>query len=169
MSRGHCSYHWILYPAVITALSTGARRGELLNLRWSDVSYDRKTLVSGFGQTKNTEIRSVPLPAAVIDQLQALAQVRRIDDDRVFPITADELRCPWRRALKAAGISGFRSHDLRHSCASYILQAGFPLGTVAEVLGHKTLEMAKRYSHLAESHTRAALKSEGDTVLISGS
>jgi integrase len=150
------SEHPVLYPLVITALATGARQGELLNLCWSDVSFDRKTLV--FGETKNDEVRSVPIPAAVADQLGEMAQVRRIDDDRVFPITADELRYPWRKALKAAGITGFRFHDLRHSCASYLLQAGFPLGTVAEVLGHKTLEMAKRYSHLAESHTRAALE-----------
>jgi integrase len=146
----------ILYPLVITALATGARRSELLRLHWSDVSFDRKTLT--FVDTKNDETRSVPLPEQVVEQLRQLSKVRNIDDDKVFPITPDQLRYPWRKALKAADIKDFRYHDLRHSCGSYLAQANYSSIAIAEILGHKTLAMAKRYSHLAESHTRAALE-----------
>ena len=56
-------------------------------------------------------------------------------------------------------IENFRFHDLRHSTASYLAMNGASLLEIAEILGHKTLQMVKRYSHLAESHTASVLKS----------
>ena len=54
----------------------------------------------------------------------------------------------WRNALKNARVEGFKFHDLRHSCASYLAQAGSSLLEIADVLGHKSLAMTKRYAHL---------------------
>ena len=62
-------------------------------------------------------------------------------------------RKPWEEALSAAEIEDFRFHDLRHSAASYLAMSGATLAEIAEVLGHKTLAMVKRYSHLTEQHT----------------
>jgi len=59
----------------------------------------------------------------------------------------------WEHAVKRAGIENFRYHDLRHSCASYLAMNGASLMEIAEVLGHKTLAMVKRYTHLSEAHT----------------
>ena len=64
-----------------------------------------------------------------------------------------DLRTPWESALKKAGIEDFRFHDLRHSTASYLAMNGASLAEIAEVLGHKTLQMVKRYAHLSEAHT----------------
>ncbi len=63
-----------------------------------------------------------------------------------------DLRRPWELALAEAQITDFRFHDLRHSAASYLVQQGVSLVAVAALLGHRTLQMTKRYSHLAPEH-----------------
>ena len=63
----------------------------------------------------------------------------------------------WKKALADARIEDFRFHDLRHTAASFLTQAGVPAITVAAILGHKTLQMTKRYSHLAIEHQRDAV------------
>jgi len=63
-----------------------------------------------------------------------------------------DLRTPWENALKAAEITDFRWHDLRHSFASELAMSGATLAEIAEAMGHKTLAMVKRYSHLTEGH-----------------
>jgi integrase len=60
----------------------------------------------------------------------------------------------WRGACRRAGLSGVRPHDLRHTFASWLVMAGTPLRTVADLLGHKSLSMVMRYSHLSDDHRR---------------
>ena len=64
-----------------------------------------------------------------------------------------DLRTPWESAVKKAELQDFHFHDLRHSAASYLAMNGASLAEIAEVLGHKTLQMVKRYAHLSEGHT----------------
>jgi integrase len=73
----------------------------------------------------------------------------------VFPFEfgVATLRVSWEKALKTAEIEDFHFHDLRHSAASYLAMNGATLAEIAEILGHKTLQMVKRYSHLTEQHT----------------
>lgn len=75
-------------------------------------------------------------------------------------------RDDWEKALKLAGITNFRFHDLRHTSGSYLAMAGYGLGEIAEILNHKTLEMAKRYSHLADEY-RAKLPNKMNEVFLS--
>ena len=63
-----------------------------------------------------------------------------------------DLRKPWERALARADISDFRWHDLRHTSASYMAMAGCSLVEIAEILGHRTLQMVRRYSHFNRDH-----------------
>ena len=70
-----------------------------------------------------------------------------------------DLRNPWEKALKKAEITDFRFHDLRHSAASYLAMNGATPGEIAAVLGHKTLQMVKRYAHLSEAHTASVVAS----------
>ena len=70
-----------------------------------------------------------------------------------------DLRAPWLAALKKAGIEDFHFHDCRHSAASYFAMNGASLAEIAEVLGHKTLQMVKRYAHLSEAHTTSVVAS----------
>jgi integrase len=65
---------------------------------------------------------------------------------------------PFRRAREVAGLEDFRFHDLRHTAASYLLMQGATLGELSEVLGHKTLQMVKRYAHLSDLHTESVLR-----------
>jgi len=149
-----------LYTVVMLALATGARRGELLSLCWPDVDLKRGTLT--FHETKNGERRTVPLTGQVLTLMQQHARVRRIDTVLVFPNStgkrALDIRAAWQGAVKRAGIVDFRFHDLRHTAASYLAMSGASLAEIAEVLGHKTLAMVKRYAHLSEAHTRGVVE-----------
>jgi integrase len=144
-----------LYCAVVLALSTGGRRMEILSLRWGQADFARRAIT--LLETKNGEIRSLPLVGHAFDLMAERAKVRRIDTDLVFPgrkkNRAVDLRTPFETALKRAGIEDFRWHDLRHSAASYLAMNGATLAEIAEVLGHKTLAMVKRYAHLSQAHT----------------
>lgn len=140
-----------LHPLVVVALSTGARQGELLTLRWPQVDLERRVI--RLEKTKNRDRRALPLSGAALEAVQSLARIRRIDDDRVFPLNEGQLRGPWEAAVKAAGLADFHFHDLRHTAASYLAMSGATLAEIAEVLGHRTLAMVKRYSHLTEQHT----------------
>ena len=166
------SPHPDLLPAVLLALTTGARHGEIMGLRWSQIDFKRRAITLHQGETKNDAGRSLPLSGEIVELLQARAKVRSLTDDRVFPppdgCKVLELREPWKAALVLAGIdvretmrrrgeqkalpvmtSDFRWHDLRHTAASYLTMAGVSAIEVARVLGHKTLAMSLRYSHLA--------------------
>ena len=111
-----------LYAITVLALATGARRGELLNLRWSDVDVKRGTLT--FHQTKNGERRAVPLTGYALEVLTQHAKVRCLDTPYVFPDRTGTkpigIREAFEWAVKRAEITNFRFHDLRHTAASYL-------------------------------------------------
>ena len=144
-----------LYLIVVLALSTGMRQGEIMNLRWPDIDLERNRIVLHI--TKNGERRVVPLAGHALGEVQEHSKVRRIDTDLLFPGRKHNrpffVREPWMKAVKKAGIEDFRFHDLRHSAASYMLMSGASLGEIAELLGHKTLQMVQRYSHMSEPHS----------------
>ena len=148
-----------LYTLVLLALSTAARKGELLGLRWSDVDLQRGRVT--FRDTKNTDTRSTPLTGPALDHLRQYGKVRRLDSPFVFPNKQGtggvEVKRAWRGALRVAQITDFRFHDLRHTAASFLAMSGATPSELAEVLGHKTLQMIKRYSHFAELHTLGVL------------
>lgn len=146
---------WLL---VMLAITTGARRSELSGLRWRDVDLERR--VASVARTKNGDPKVMPLVPAVLEELRRFAPGAK-PDALVFParLRGDHpmaFEDRWRQALKAARVHRFRWHDLRHTCASYLAQNGASLLEVADVLGHKTIRMAARYSHLSAGH-RAAL------------
>lgn len=144
-----------LYLCVTLALSTGMRQGELMGLKWQDVNLPQGYLI--LHETKNGERRRVPLAGHGLALLREHAKVRRIDSELLFPGNAHkdkpiDLRKPFETALKQAEINDFHWHDLRHCTASYLAMNGASLAEIAEVLGHKTLSMVKRYAHLSDGH-----------------
>lgn len=143
-----------LLPMVKLALATGARKGELLGLQWSGVDLDRRT--ARFEDTKNGESRTVPLAASAVTVLKEW-RVGRLPVGTVFPVLLGTIDVAWRAARDAAGLPDVRFHDLRHSAASYLAMSGATLIDIAAILGHKTLAMVKRYSHLSQQHTTAAI------------
>ena len=150
-----------LYAVVVLALSTGMRRGEILDLTWDRVDFDRRVIVLMEEHTKSGEIRVIPLVGRAFDIMKDHHQGSAKDSELAFPAppTGNDpdrpasIRTAWNRAIERAEIKDFRFHDLRHSAASYLLMSGATLGELAEILGHKTLQMVKRYSHLSEQHT----------------
>lgn len=143
-----------VYPVIVLALSTGMRYGEILGLKWDDIDLTAGRII--LNDTKNKERRSVPLVGHALDVLKEHAKVRRLGSSFVFP-SADgtkpnDIRSAFESAVERAKIKNFRFHDLRHCAASYLAMDGKSTRFIAEVLGHKTLQMAQRYSHLSDAH-----------------
>jgi integrase len=155
-----------LYLIVVLALSTGARKNEILSLKWDDIDFTRQAIV--LHETKNGERRVLPLQGHAHELLKAHAKVRNLHCDYVFPSAKKcqpvDIRTAWENALETAEIDDFRFHDLRHSAASYLAMNGASLAEIAEVLGHKTLQMVKRYAHLSEAHTSAVVAKMNERI-----
>ena len=160
-----------LYPVVVLALSTGMRQGEIMGLTWDVVDLNRGRAI--LHETKNGERRAVAITGHALELLKELGKVRRIDSKFIFPSKENapqkpqkpmDLRTPWETALKKSEIADFKFHDLRHSAASYLAMNGASLAEIAEVLGHKTLQMVKRYAHLSEGHTARVVESMNNKI-----
>lgn len=155
-----------LHTVVVVALSTGMRRGEIMGLRWPQVDLKRGQIL--LHDTKNGSSRAAPLTGLALAMFTDVAKVRRIDTDLVFyghdakkPV---DLTKPWKTAVAKAKLKDFRFHDLRHSAASYLAMNGASTIEIAAVLGHKTLAMVRRYSHLANSHTASVVTSMNEKI-----
>lgn len=156
-----------LYLIIVLCLSTGARKMEILNLQWKNADLERGIIT--LHETKNGERRILPITGHALELLKQHAKIRRIDTDLVFPSNYNpkqsmDIRTPFETALKRAEITDFRFHDLRHSAASYLAMNGASLAEIAEVLGHKTLQMVKRYAHLSEAHTAGVVAKMNEKI-----
>lgn len=153
-----------LYKVVILALSTGARKMEILGVQWSDIDFTRGQIV--LHETKNGERRVIPLRGLAMKLVRELEKFKIQDCPYIFPsekvkklkdgsliYKPIDIRTAWVNARNKANIKDFRFHDLRHSAASYLAMNGASLAEIAEVLGQKTLQMVKRYAHMSEAHT----------------
>lgn len=159
----------LLYTVVVLALSTGMRYSEIMTLTWADVDLDNQRIV--LQQTKNGERRAVHLAGKALGLLQGLKEKNLSGESPlVFPAKKSlsqgpaAIRTAWTSALKKAEITDFRFHDLRHSAASYLAMNGAALLDIAAVLGHRTLDMVKRYSHLSETHVGGVVASMNEKI-----
>jgi integrase len=168
-----------LYLIVVLALSKGARKMEIVGLNWQDVDFERKLII--LHETKNDERRVIPLQGLALSLMREHAKVKVLGCNFVFPskkVTKDrsgkfiyqsiDIRTAWENVLKNAVINDFRFHDLRHSAASYLAMNGATLAEIAEVLGHKTLQMFKRYAHMSEAHTSAVVARMNERIFSNG-
>ncbi|NML29400.1 tyrosine-type recombinase/integrase [Paraburkholderia antibiotica] len=151
-----------LYLLVLMGITTGARKSELLRLRYSDLDLDLDRATAYVRLSKNDEPRMLPLTPAVIEEIrrfgkpkvrEALLFARVGDPDRAFTINRS-----WSTAVRDAHLTDFKFHDLRHTCASYLAQNGASLLDVAATLGHKQLDVTRRYSHLTIDSKRAIVE-----------
>jgi integrase len=139
--------------AVLVAIGTGIRQGELLKLRWRDVDLASSRVV--VQETKNATPRAVHLPGPAVKVLKALRRDRGLDDP-VIPMTESSLNQRWNQLRERVGLDDFKWHDLRHTCASYLAQGGASLLEIGSVLGHKSPSVTMRYSHLVQGAPLAA-------------
>lgn len=148
-----------LKTIVTLAVNTGMRKGEIMGLTWERVDFSRGVLL--LEKTKSGRRREVPMNQAVYDALSALPGSK--EAGLVFcRSTGAEwgaIRTAFDTACTRAKIEDFRFHDLRHTCASWLVQRGRNLKEVQELLGHKTFAMTLRYAHLSPDRLREAVAS----------
>jgi len=161
------------------ALLTGARRGELLGATWSQFNLTTGIWTKPASMTKQNKLHVIPLnePATfLLVRMKALADVenaRRAKDGlpplvHIFPGALNpmdaqtDLKHTWARVCKAAGVSGLRFHDLRHSFASFLASSGHNLPIIGQMLGHSQASTTQRYAHLLLDPQRLAAEKVGD-------
>lgn len=177
-----CDKH--LKPIVTLALNTGCRRGEILGLKWENV--DMKHGFIHLTETKSGKRREIPMNGTVLETLRGIVRrldVPWVFVSTVTPkrkslpkpggSTLEQSTTPHREkepagryqdikrsfatACRKAGIRDFHFHDLRHTFASQLVMAGVDITTVSRLLGHASLTMTLRYSHLAPDHLKSAV------------
>jgi len=148
-----------LKPIVKTALETGMRRGEILNLRWSQVDLKNRTIK--VERTKSGRTRYVAINSSLAKELASLKKTGSV---YVFanPETGRpyaDVKRAFKGACRRAGIRGLRFHDLRHTFATRLVERGVDLITVKELLGHSTVKITERYTHSDRDRKREAVES----------
>lgn len=131
--------------AIWIALFTGCRRGEICKIAKADIGKDTIRLPAG--NTKTLRYREVPIAPALRPWLKYLP----------LPITANGIESGFVNARAAAGMDQVKFHDLRHSCATILLDSGADLYTIAKILGHTSVKVTERYSHVKVEQQREAL------------
>lgn len=149
---------------IILATNTGMRKNELLGLEWRRVDLQSGLIYLEAEHTKAAKRRTIPTNATA---KAALISLKRYQSENCpaskFVITKSgarigEIQRSFKHALNTAGIRDFRIHDLRHTSAAWLVQAGVPLPEVRDLLGHKSIQTTEIYAHLAPENIRAAVE-----------
>ena len=152
-----CSWHLVEFEV---ALHTGMRRKEQYGLTWECIDFERRLIT--VSQSKNGEMRHIPMNRAVMDALRGLYDASShkgsvfISEDSKNPLLGP--RHWFEPAVASAIVQDFTWHCLRHTFASRLTMAGVDLRTVQQLMGHKTLQMTVRYAHLAPEHQLSAVE-----------
>ena len=149
---------------VLFLIYTGARKREVLDAKWLDIDWQRNSW--RIPKTKSGKIRHVPLSTGamvVLDKLKARFKLKLIDQAYIFENPTTGLPYvsffySWDNARTRAGLKDFRIHDLRHSFASCLVNAGRSLYEVQELLGHADIKTTSRYAHLSRERLVAAVE-----------
>ena len=142
-----------LHLLVLLALSTGARKSELLGLRWSDIDTDRR--VGYLPETKSGRPRLLPLVEEAVSELHRLRgrPTELIFASKLNPSKPLDIKKSWSNLLSRCGIDNLRFHDLRHTTASNLIANGKTLIETGILLGHSQPSTTMRYAHLSHQHT----------------
>ena len=145
-----------LRAMIVLALNTGMRRGEIFNLRWSDVDFVEDYIY--IKKTKSNVMRKIPMNSVARSTLKNIER----ENELVFPSPKTKLpfKDIWpvfQKVCKKAGIKDLRFHDLRHSAATIMVMSGVDLVTVSQILGHSTIQMTMRYAHPTPENKRKAV------------
>lgn len=143
---------------LIVLYTLGPRRGELLQLEWSNVDMQRKEFT--LRHTKNGETRTVPMGPDVYKVFTEVWQERRLDTQRVFLYNEKPIRdvkTAFQKACRRAGITNFRLHDLRHTASTNLRRAGVDAMTAMKIVGHKSEHMHRRYNTVEPEDLREAV------------
>jgi integrase len=162
--KSRCTY---LYCIVLMAFTTGMRQGEILGLTWNQIDFENQ--MAHLKETKNGTPRSVHLIDAVVQELKVLFENRNPAKSFVFAsktaFGALDINKPWKEALKQADIENFVFHSIRHHFATLAARSGASNLQLKAALGHKTLQMLERYTHLDVQTTRLLSQQVSQKIL----
>jgi len=157
-----CAPH--LRPIILTAIHTGMRKNELLSLKWSNVDLDNNVITIESTNTKNKKLKRIPINSS-LRKLLLEQKLKTSFSSYVFlnpggnPYLGKfSLTTCFKNACSRAGIQELRFHDLRHTAATRMIEAGASIVAVSKILGHSTLTMTMRYSHPDNSLKEAVEK-----------
>ncbi len=165
-----------LKAILICALNTGMRKGEIINLKWSNVDLENNVITLEHTNTKSKKTRRIPINS----ELRKLLLEQRLKSggsEYVFLssngtpyLRQDSLNRAFIDALKRAKVEGLRFHDLRHTAATRMIEAGASIVAVSRILGHSSLTVTMRYAHPDDSLKEAVelLTRRSSTVLTTG-
>lgn len=156
-----------LYCIILISLTTGARQGEILNLEWRHVDFENQ--IAYIKESKNGRPRSIALCKPVIEELKLLYQNRNPQKPLVFASKTAfgrvDIKKAWQQALKRAGITNCRAHDMRHTFCTYAAAKGASNLQLQTATGHKTLSMLLQYTHLDVAVTKQFSDQISDQIL----
>lgn len=145
-----------LKPIIIIALNTGMRKGEILNLCWRDIDFDK--LFIFVKETKSDIPRKIPMNSFV---MQTLKGIKRESEFVFYNLDTKKriknVKSSFKTACRKIGVPNLRFHDLRHTAATYMVTGGVDLVTVSEILGHSDIKMTVRYTHPTPENRRKAV------------
>ncbi len=156
-----------LYPYLLVMMHTGMRPSEAAGLRWGDVDLDARLVKL---QTTKTDMRYVPLtkmaesalrsmrPGGATKDMNVFLPKSRMESAEITYVPCHYFKRSFTTARAKAGLDDVHLHDLRHTAASHLLMSGVDIRTLAEILGHKTLQMVLRYTHLLNDHKLKAVE-----------
>lgn len=158
----------MVYLFAMISLSTGARYSEVLHLQVENIDFDNQQVF--YLNTKNKEHRGVPINQELKELIQNYLIENNITNGNIFRAKRNDGTYPCikeylEKIIKNIGLEDFHIHDIRHTTASYIAMNGGSLLDIAEILGHKSLVMARRYSHLTQKHTATVLNKMTNKIL----
>ena len=146
-----------LYLAILIALETAMRQGEILNLRWDDVDADRGVI--SIRDAKNGRNRQV----VISDRLATHLTTVQRSDNAVFSITSSGLQQAFRKLTRRLQIHDLRFHDLRHEAISAFFEWGLTVPEVQLMSGHRTLDQLMRYAHATSQAVKSKINQDGAT------
>jgi integrase len=152
-----------LKPFLIVALNTGMRRSEILSLKWADVDFVKGFVRIADVNAKSGKERKIPMNGLVFDSLRDMKR----DSEFVFMNIetgkhVKDMKTAFKGACRRAEIKGLRIHDLRHTAATRMIEAGVDLVTVSKILGHSSIQMTMRYAHPTPEAMRRAVAKLGE-------
>lgn len=158
-----------LYCIVLISLTTGSRQGEILDLQWQHIDFDNK--IAHLKETKNGHPRSIFLSSPIIEELKILCQKRDPKKSLVFASKTAfgrvDIKKAWKQALKVAQIENCRAHDMRHTFCTLAAKQGASNLELATAMGHRTLGMLQRYTHL-DAQTSKKYSSHISQLILKG-
>lgn len=146
-----------LWAFIQLGLFSGMRKGELLGLEWSRVDMDAELVYLRPKDQKGKRYDSVPLNRRAIEAVRSLQGEHARWVFSAGGQRIQNVRRSFATACKNAGIEDFHIHDMRHTCAAWLVQAGVPLREVAEILRHRDIRTTMIYSHLAPDSAKKAI------------